>query len=162
MIVEVKARNMKGREHGRAIDLTEQARAACMTWWTTLRTFSSSVSTSFWASHYKGQCYPICTFTVQTIMKDAARVACIAKRVSTHTMRKTFASKVWIATDRDIRKTQIALGHESMNSTVSYLLGCESEVRTIIQGLTFGKGEPDGPEQQYLNLFPFPYEKTAR
>ena len=41
--------------------------------------------------------------------------------LGTHTMRKTFASKMWEAHDGNIWKVQNALGHASPASTVAYL-----------------------------------------
>lgn len=42
-------------------------------------------------------------------------------KLGTHCMRKTFANKVYAALKGDLIKTQKALGHVSINSTVSYL-----------------------------------------
>lgn len=41
--------------------------------------------------------------------------------LSTHSMRKTFAKKVYEASGRDLRLTQLALGHSSIDSTSKYL-----------------------------------------
>lgn len=59
----------------------------------------------------------------------------------THTLRKTFATTVYAAFDRDLRKTQLALGHASISSTAHYLSSCCDEVQETIQTITIGANE---------------------
>jgi site-specific recombinase XerD len=54
--------------------------------------------------------------------------------VSTHTLRKTFASRIWEAT-KQLPLVQIALGHKSINSTVSYLDFGNDDVDNAIMGI---------------------------
>lgn len=54
--------------------------------------------------------------------------------VSTHTLRKTFAARVWEAT-KQLPLVQIALGHKSINSTVSYLDFGNDDVDNAIMGI---------------------------
>lgn len=53
-------------------------------------------------------------------------------KLGTHVLRKTFANKVYAALDGDLVKTQKALGHVSINSTVSYLSFNETEIDEAI------------------------------
>jgi site-specific recombinase XerD len=41
--------------------------------------------------------------------------------LGTHAMRKAFANKLHVLLGRDLVKTQRALGHKNVSSTVSYL-----------------------------------------
>ena len=47
-------------------------------------------------------------------------------------MRKTFANRVYEALDCDLVKTQMALGHKNVNSTVQYLSFKEEEIDRAI------------------------------
>jgi site-specific recombinase XerD len=53
-------------------------------------------------------------------------------KLGTHCMRKSFANKVYEALDKDILKTQRAMGHKSITSTVSYLSFREEDVEEAI------------------------------
>lgn len=54
--------------------------------------------------------------------------------VSTHTLRKTFAKAIYDATGK-LELVQIALGHKSINSTISYLAFNNAEVDSAIMGI---------------------------
>ena len=47
-------------------------------------------------------------------------------------MRKTFADRVYEKLNHDLVKTQRALGHRNINSTVSYLSFREEEIDAAI------------------------------
>ena len=66
------------------------------------------------------------------IEQDACRrVGIDPSRISTHSTRKTFAEKVHDKL-KDIVKTQKALGHKDINSTVQYLHTDEREIDDAI------------------------------
>ncbi len=54
--------------------------------------------------------------------------------VSTHTLRKTFAARVYEQTGK-LELVQIALGHKSINSTISYLAFGNDDVDNAIMGI---------------------------
>jgi site-specific recombinase XerD len=56
--------------------------------------------------------------------------------VSTHTMRKTFAKAIYDATKK-LELVQIALGHKSITSTISYLAFDSVEVDSAIMAMEF-------------------------
>ena len=56
--------------------------------------------------------------------------------VSTHTLRKTFALAIYTATNK-IELVQIALGHKSINSTISYLSFNSVDIDNAIIGMEF-------------------------
>jgi excisionase family DNA binding protein len=56
-------------------------------------------------------------------------------KVATHSMRKTFADRVYEALGRDIFRTQKALGHRNINSTVQYLSFKEQDIEAAILGM---------------------------
>jgi integrase len=53
-------------------------------------------------------------------------------RLGTHCLRKTFANNVYEANHHDLPKTQKALGHRNINSTVAYLSFREEDVELAI------------------------------
>lgn len=59
----------------------------------------------------------------------------LSGKVACHSMRKTFGTKVYEKTNKDLRATQVALGHESINSTIKYLAVDEKYVQDIILSL---------------------------
>lgn len=54
--------------------------------------------------------------------------------VSTHTLRKTFAARIYEQTGK-LELVQIALGHKSINSTISYLAFGNDDVDNAIMGI---------------------------
>lgn len=65
--------------------------------------------------------FPVSRVQAHRVLKQACTKAGISGHVSTHSMRKTFAKRVYEALEGDLIGTQTALGHKSINSTVSYL-----------------------------------------
>ena len=53
-------------------------------------------------------------------------------KVRIHAMRKTFANRVYEKRNDDLLKTQRALGHASVASTVAYLSFREEEIDAAI------------------------------
>jgi site-specific recombinase XerD len=52
--------------------------------------------------------------------------------LATHSLRKTFAGRIYELLDRDLLRTQKALGHRSIASTTAYLAFAEHEVDEAI------------------------------
>jgi len=50
----------------------------------------------------------------------------------THAMRKTIANRVYHQLNHDLVKTQRAMGHKNINSTVAYLSFVEDEIDQAI------------------------------
>ena len=62
------------------------------------------------------------------ILKEAFETNELGGKLATHSLRKTFATRVHTAYASDLRKTQRALGHQNINSTLHYLSLDEAEV----------------------------------
>lgn len=65
--------------------------------------------------------------------------------LSSHALRKTFASAVHRACGNDLAKTQLALAHSSPASTVAYLESCDPQVRETIRTLYLAQINPEFP-----------------
>lgn len=64
------------------------------------------------------------TVQVWSILKTAAKKAGVdAERVASHSMRKTFASRMWVSpfVDKDMSKMARLLGHQNFSNTLRYL-----------------------------------------
>ena len=107
--VTVSRANMKGKICSRTVVLHHEAQAV-------LKEYLAAKTLQ-----PNDKLFPISRVQAGRIIKDAARRARVGGKVTTHSCRKTFAKKVYNALDRDLISTQKALGHKSINSTVSYL-----------------------------------------
>jgi integrase/recombinase XerD len=92
---------------------------------------------------------PIATRQLARVVDDAARAAGIAKRVSPHTLRHSFATHL-LEDGVDIRVIQVLLGHAKLDNTAFYTKVATRTVRTVtspldrIAGLIGGKAQGDG------------------
>jgi len=59
----------------------------------------------------------------------------IGGKLATHSLRKTFASRMKEALKGDLQQIQAALGHKSITSTIAYLGFDQGEVNQAIEGL---------------------------
>jgi integrase/recombinase XerD len=91
---------------------------------------------------------PIATRQLARVVDDAARAAGIAKRVSPHTLRHSFATHL-LEDGIDIRVIQVLLGHAKLDNTALYTKVATRTVRTVtspldrIAGLIGGKAQGD-------------------
>jgi len=79
--------------------------------------------------------FPISRMQASRIIRNAAKRARVGGKVTSHSCRKTFAKKVYYALKKDLISTQKALGHKSVNSTVSYLSFDQNEIDAAIKGV---------------------------
>jgi len=61
----------------------------------------------------------------------------VGGKLATHSLRKTFASRMKEALKGDLQQIQAALGHKSITSTIAYLGFDIGEVNQAIQGLSY-------------------------
>lgn len=66
---------------------------------------------------------------ISDLLKDAAKQNGIhEKKIGSHTMRKTFASKTYKLNGGDMHKLQRSMGHKSITSTESYIKANQEEI----------------------------------
>ena len=64
--------------------------------------------------------------------QPTVRANALTDTLGTHAMRKTFAKRVYEGLHHDLVKTQRAMGHRNVNSTVSYLSFREADIDAAI------------------------------
>lgn len=134
--VTVRRRHMKGKRESRTVVLHPEAKAALEEWIGELHASGrASPRTPLFLSRVqfsgKGKAKAkraITAMQAHRILQAAFAVCGISGRTGTHCMRKTFAGKVYDSLGKDLIKTQRALGHRNINSTVEYLSFRQEEI----------------------------------
>jgi integrase len=124
--------NRKGKVEGRTVKLHPEAIAALSEWIN-----QQSKGTYLTANEYifqsrKGHNQPISRIQYHRILKGAIEANNLTGKIATHSMRKTFADRVYEKLGKDIFRTQKALGHKNINSTVQYLSFKEADIDAAI------------------------------
>ena len=130
--VTIERRHMKKKLEGRTVLLHPEAKAALAAWLDELGRDDALSDDAYVFRSRKGGNRPITRVQAYRILREAC-VACeMNGKLGTHSMRKTFANKVYDRLERDLVKTQRALGHRNINSTVQYLSFREEEIDEAI------------------------------
>jgi integrase len=124
----------KGKVEGRTVRLHPVAKAAISAWINQLAKDTVVIADDFVFQSRKGQ-GPLSRVQYHRILKEAVEANELPGKIATHSMRKTFADRVYEALDQDIFRTQKALGHKNINSTVQYLSFKEADIEAAILGM---------------------------
>jgi site-specific recombinase XerD len=81
---------------------------------------------------FGGKNRPISRIQAWYILTEAYRTNGLTGKLGTHSLRKTFANKVYEKLGHDLLKTQRALGHKNLDSTLAYLSFREDEIEAAI------------------------------
>lgn len=128
--------NRKGKVEGRTVRLHPEVKKALSAWINELaKERKVLVADDFVFQSRKGTNRPIGRIQYHRIFKEAVQANNLIGKVATHSMRKTFADRVYEALGRDIFRTQKALGHRNINSTVQYLSFREEDIENAILGM---------------------------
>lgn len=119
--VTVARRNMKKKTEGRTVILHPDAKEALAEWLEDLRQAGYMTEGDFVFQSERGRNRAISRVQAWRILDDVFDYCGLTGKLGTHSMRKTFADRVHKLTNENIFKTQLALGHKSPASTVSYL-----------------------------------------
>lgn len=68
------------------------------------------------------------------ILKDAYKVCCLTGNLGTHSARKTFSENIYEKSGRCLIRTQKALRHRDVKTTIAYLSFADSEIDNLITG----------------------------
>jgi integrase len=124
--VTVRRQHMKRKTEGRTVLLHPDAKAAIAAW---------LLESELQATDYLFQSRQGGAMTRQqawAILREAYETNGLTGQLGTHAMRKTFANRVYEKLGHDLVKTQRALGHKNINSTVSYLSFAEADIDAAV------------------------------
>jgi integrase len=140
--ITVSRRHMKGKASGRTVPLHAEARAALSVWLEVLQKRLKGhldPLTLVFCSRVKdpstGLRRAISREQGWRILHDAFAAHGLEGKLGTHAMRKTFCNRVYEALRHDLVKTQRAMGHANINSTVQYLSFREEDITDAILGV---------------------------
>jgi len=126
--VTVCRRNMKRKTEGRTVLMHPDAKAALQEWIDELQ----DEPDSYIFQSRKGGNKPISRYQAYRILRTLYEDCGLDGRLGTHTMRKTFADRVYKNLGNDLVKTQRALGHKNIHSTMSYMSFKDEDVDQAI------------------------------
>ena len=128
-----------GKTSGRTVKRHSEARAALSVWLEVLTgRLHGAVdpSTPIFCSRVKdpttGLKRAISREQAWRILKEAFNSNELEGKLGTHAMRKTFANRIYHQSNRDLIKTQQAMGHKHVNSTQHYLSFLQDEIDALI------------------------------
>ena len=130
--VRVQRRHMKKKTEGRTVLLHPDAKAALAKWVDELQDAGPTSRNTYLFRSRKGRNRPISRIHAWRAIREAYESNELRGPLGTHSMRKTFANRVYDALEHDLVKTQRALGHKNINSTVQYLSFREEEIDAAI------------------------------
>jgi integrase len=130
--VTVRRQHMKHQREGRTVLLHPEAKTALATWLLTLRQQPGCTAQTCVFRSRKGANRPISAVQAWRILHEAVTTNELTGKLGTHAMRKTFANRVYRQLNHDLVKTQRAMGHKNINSTVAYLSFVEEEIDAAI------------------------------
>lgn len=129
--VYVERKNMKCKREGRCVLLHPDTKAALTPWIQELLLSDASESTYLFKSR-NGDNRPISRVQAWKMLDRVFTDSGISGHLGTHVLRKSFAKKIYSQLGHDLLRTQRALGHKSINSTISYLSFNEDQIDQAI------------------------------
>lgn len=132
--LHVQRRNMKRKTEGRTVPIHDEAKKTLAAW---LRSYlrdrpDRSDSDPLFPGTFKAT-KPMTTVGAWRVLKTCyAKAGLTGPGLGSHSMRKSFASRVYESLGHDLVKTQKALGHKNINSTCAYIGFLESEIDQAI------------------------------
>lgn len=128
-ILYVAKRNRKGKREGHAVPLNKDAKSHIAK----LHASRDKRSAFVFVSREGGA---LSYRQAQTIIKTAASRARVSGKIGTHSMRKTFAARVYESSNKDLVTTQACLGHKNINSTNQYVPKDEKEITRVVMSIS--------------------------
>lgn len=130
--VTVCRRSMKGKTQGRSVVLHPEARTALEALAAEIRAEGPISLLAFVFRSRKGDNSPIGRVQAWRILNGSFERLGLAGKLGTHSMRKSFANRVYERLGFDLIRTQAALGHRNIGSTVAYLSFREADIDAAI------------------------------
>jgi site-specific recombinase XerD len=129
--IYVQRKNMKGKNEGRCVVVHPDAKMALSTWIAELIANGASEN-SFVFKSRNGRNKPISRIQAWKMLTKVYEASGLTGALGTHSLRKTFADRVYEKLGHDLLKTQRALAHRDIKSTISYLAFKQQDVDEAI------------------------------
>lgn len=126
--LHISRRFMKGKKESREVPLHPDAREALAELVATLPPDPEA----FLFQSREGDNKPLNRRSAWAMLKKAFAACGLEGKLATHTMRKTFAKRVYEKSGKNLRETQEALRHKNINSTAAYVPVDETVVDDLI------------------------------
>jgi integrase len=130
--VTVDRASCKGKREGRTVLLHPEAKAAVEALLVVLRKRVTFGPQTYLFQSQKGPNKPLSRVGAWLVLKKAFAKTQVSGKTGTHCLRKTFADRIYGRLGNDLIKTQRAMGHRNIQSTISYLGFRESEIDAAI------------------------------
>lgn len=134
--VTVHKRNTKGKQQGRSMPLNKAAKSALLPWVKRMLADGYGPETPLFFVIRKGV-KRLRRQHAWQIIHDACMKAGLLGKLGTHTLRKSFADRIYDLLGRDLVRLQKALGHKWVSSTAAYVSFKDEELTNAI--LSIGK-----------------------
>ena len=124
-------RMVKGKKEARMIPLSSKAQVVIksLITWKEYRGESLAPDAPLFASRNSGR--RLSRFQAHLILNDAFKVCRLSGKVTTHSMRKTFGTRLYAAT-KNIMLVKELLGHKSIATTQKYIgVGIEEMIQAV-------------------------------
>lgn len=135
--VTVRKAHMKKKTSERTMPLHQDARAALAEWLNVMQAEGWLSPESFVFRSRKGGNRAISRVQAWSLLHEAADSNELLGRgrIGTHSMRKTFANKVYDFLGHDIYRLKHAMGHRDIKATEAYLSFRESDIDAAVMAL---------------------------
>ena len=135
--VRVSRGRMKGKIESRTVRLSPDATLALKAWLDVIEQRHGSLDPDMPVFHSRtrgaqGSARAISRVQAWRILQEALAADGLQGKLGTRCLRKTFANGVYERYHHDLAKTQKALGHKNINSTLAYLSFRDEEVEAGI------------------------------
>jgi integrase len=130
--VGVSRAHMKNKQEGRCVILHPQAKAAIVERIAELTERGQGQPETYVFRSQRGGNVALGRIGGWCVLKKAYNSLGLTGKISTHSMRKTFADRIYERLNHDLVKTASALGHKNIQSSISYLSFKEEEVEQAI------------------------------
>ena len=129
--IYVQRKNMKGKNEGRCVVVHPDVKMSLSVWIAELSANGATEDTFVFKSR-NGKNKPITRIQAWKMLTRAYEAAGLTGAHGTHALRKTFADRVYEKLGHDLLKTQRALAHRDIKSTISYLAFKQQDVDEAI------------------------------
>lgn len=129
--IRVSASRMKGKQRSRTVALNNKLKQVIDQ---LINQYNLQPDDYLFKSR-QGDNSPITSRQANNILKSAINALQLEGKISFHSLRKSYANRVFEASGNNLKMTQVALGHANISSTSHYLHADQDQVDALILGL---------------------------